>query len=189
MRYETISNPKSITVKELKSAIENMSKTANKILYESDEGGTNQRMAKLTGLTNEEGFIESKGLSSKNKNELIDQYNKLNKMISNDYESSIYRDRLNKQERHNMRKMSKTLGKNITEKQYNEMLKMWDEYGDMMNTYNYEEILDLIKKKNKHRINKPVYQLINEEQENFKNNGQVIEPKLIMQSIYNRYGL
>lgn len=189
MYRNIISNPKNITVKELKSQIEQMQKTANKIIYESDENGINRNNAKLTGLTDENGFIKEGGLSGKNKAELIEEYNKLTKVVNNDYESSIYRDRLTKQEQHNRRKMSKTLGYNVSEKQYNEMLKMWDEYGDMMDKYNYEEILQLIKTKNKHHEKKPVYQLIQEMESEYARQGKEKEPKKIMASIMEKYGV
>lgn len=145
---------KKYTVQFLRSEVRKLIKESNKILYELNDTKKSQYMKMIADEIQQgdiraarggENFVQMnvKYMTSK---QLQTAYNALQGFISADKESVEYAKRLAERTETMRKKTEKTLGKSISKKAYARMMKMWEKYGDEVDTFGYTELLDFAKK-------------------------------------------
>lgn len=191
MAYNAVNaeGKKVYTVSALRSQARDLVKEANLILYNLDESQKAGYMrdigldiSDISGTRKSDTMIGTSQIKYLKKKELVTLIRSLEAFKEADMESEQYAKRLAGAKGHARRKMSKTLGKNITEKQYNEMLDMWNNHSDLMEKIGYREVLDMIKTKNKHgKGNVNVFDMIEEAQDEL---GEEASPAKVRAKVY-----
>lgn len=177
------------TVSALRTQARELVKQANLILYDLDESQKAGYMrdialdiADISGTRANDTLIGTSQIKYLKKRELVTLIRSLEAFKQADMESTEYAKRLSGTRDRARRKASRTIGKNITEKQYKEMLDMWNNHSDLMEKLGYREVLDIIKTKNKHGKGKVnVFDLINNAQNEL---GEDATPKQVRAKVY-----
>lgn len=191
MAYEVVNEQghKVYTVSQLRTMARDLVKDANLILYELDESQKAGYMkdialdiSNISGTRKSDTLIGTSQIKYLRKKQLVTLIRNLEAFKEADVQSEAYVKRLAGRKDMARRKASRTMGINITSKQYDEMLEMWENHSDLMEKIGYSEILDVIKTKNKKGKSKVnVYDLI----QNAKNKlGEDVSPKQVVKQMY-----
>lgn len=154
---KTAAGTKKFTVQRLRSEVRSLIKEANRILYDLDTSQKSQYLRQyaadieknlVRSGKEKEGFVQMDVKFMRSK-QLMTAYNALTALIQADKESTEYARRLADRKKTMREKMSDTMGKEISEKEYETLYTMWQKYSDITDDYEYRELLDYIQSTNK----------------------------------------
>ena len=144
-------------------------KTANRILIDT-EGGKKapylksimQDIAQYNLSSTKSGeYLTQSRVKWMKSSELMSAYNALQGLKEADMSSIEYAKRLSGKYDRMRRKWSKTIGKNISEAAFNEMMELFTKYGDEVEQFGYAEMLNTINKQRMHHSDEKLIDAIN----------------------------
>lgn len=164
-------------------------KTANRILIDT-EGGKKapylksimQDIAQYNLSSTKSGeYLTQSRVKWMKSSELMSAYNALQGLKEADMSSIEYAKRLAGKYDRMRRKWSKTIGKNISEGAFNEMMELFTKYGDEVEQFGYGELLDMVKYQRKHKSKEKLIDAIHRVEEEHPDLG----PKGVLKYIKN----
>lgn len=164
-------------------------KIANRILIDT-EGGKKapylksimQDIAKYNLSSNKTGeYLTQSRVKWMKSSELMSAYNALQGLKEADMSSLEYTKRLAGKYNRMRRKWSKTVGKNISEAAFDEMMELFTKYGDEVEQFGYGELLDHIKYQRKRKSKEKLIDAIHRVEEEHPDLG----PKGVLKYIKN----
>ena len=185
----TQTGSKKYTVTQLRKMVREEIKIANRILIDT-EGGKKapylksimQDIAKYNLSSNRSGeYLTQSRVKWMKSSELMSAYNALQGLKEADMSSLEYAKRLAGKYDRMRRKWSKTIGKNISEGAFNEMMELFTKYGDEVEQFGYGELLDMVKYQRKHRSKEKLIDAIKRVEEEHPDLG----PKGVLKYIKN----
>ena len=188
---KTAAGKKYYTVQRLRSEVRSLIKEANKILYDLD---TSKKAGYMKQISSEiqagpvragktrEGFVQM-DVKYMTSNELKTAYNALKGFIIADRESVEYAKRLSNRTESMRRKTAKTIGKPISKKAYGKMMEMWQKYGDEVDQFGYEELIDYAKKTSRRK--ESIHDAIQRGEEALREKGVELTPQKVLKYLNN----
>ena len=164
-------------------------KTANRILIDT-EGGKKapylksivQDIAKYNLSSDKSGeYLTQSRVKWMKSSELMSAYNALQGLKEADMSSIEYAKRLAGKYDTMRKKWEKTIGKNISEPAFEQMMELFTKYGKEVEQFGYAEMLDTIKKQRQHHSDEKLIDAINRVEEEHPTLG----PKGILKYISN----
>ncbi len=188
---KTAAGKKYYTVQRLRSEVRSLIKEANKILYDLDSSKKAGYMRQISAEIqagpvragkNREGFVQMdvKYMTSK---QLQTAYNALKGFIIADRESVEYAKRLSNRTESMRRKTAKTIGNSISKKAYGKMMEMWQKYGDEVDQFGYEELIDYAKKTSRRK--ESIHDAIQRGEEALRKKGVELTPQKVLKYLNN----
>lgn len=154
---KTAAGTKKFTVQRLRSEVRTLIKEANRILYDLDASQKSEYLRQYASDIEQnlvrsgkekEGFVQMDVKFMRSK-QLMTVYNALTALVQADKESTEYARRLAERKNTMREKMGATMGKEISESEYDTLYTMWQKYSDITDDYEYRELLDYIQSTNK----------------------------------------
>lgn len=155
---KTAEGKKLYTVQRLRTEVRSLIKEANKILYDLDKSQKSQYLKQyaadieknlIRGGKDREGFVQMDVKFMKSK-ELRTAYNALTALVNADKESVEYAEKLANRKQIMYEKTKETMGKDdLTFEEYETMYSMWEKYSDVIDNYEYRDMMEYIQKENK----------------------------------------
>lgn len=188
---KTASGSKKYTVQQLRKEVRALVKEANTILYQLDESkkagymkqiASDIQQGKIRASKTGEGFVQV-NVKYMRSEQLKTAYNALKAFIAADKESVEYAKRMVGREDRMRRKTEKTLGKSISKKAYKKMMQMWEEYGDEVDMFGYNELIDYAKKSS--RKKESIHDALARGQEKLESLGVSPTPKMVLKYLEN----
>ena len=188
---KTDTGKKKYTVQFLRSEVRKLIKESNKILYELNDTKKSQYMKMIADEIKQgdirvarggENFVQM-NVKCMTSNQLRTAYNALQGFISADQESVEYAKRLAERTETMRKKTEKTLDKSISKKAYARMMKMWEKYGDEVDTFGYTELLDFAKKTSRRK--ESIHDALMRGEKVLKDRGVAVTPGAVLKYLNN----
>lgn len=145
------------------------------------------------GYINKKGKISTnKYISRMNKTELVETFNELTSAIRQDTQSPLYHANVDAKDKMMLKKVNASIKlqgeKTVTMEQFQEYIKIRDEFGDIFGKEDIYEVVKKIKKLHQTK-QRPLIELLRESKEHFENLDQDYNRDTLLQDALSRSGV